>query len=119
LNCTNWDSPTLAPTDGAAGCCTDPCEVIASGFSLWSMLDVTDPKGGVQLKYSSLGSLADDPFDCGTDKTGVLKIQRQTTINLYCGAASPNGRPTGIKATEISTCHYLIEVRARTRRVTF
>ncbi len=115
--CYDWDNyPAMTDagvTNQGAGCCTDPCEVIGSGFSQFALLDPNDAKGGVQFSFQSEGSASDDPFACGNDPSpksgGKLQIQRQTTINLYCGSA-PDGRLGGIKATEISTCHYLIEV---------
>lgn len=54
--CYDWDF-FPATVDGGMGCCTDPCEVIASGPPQWSLLDTNNAKGGLQFRYLSEGAL--------------------------------------------------------------
>jgi hypothetical protein len=50
---TNWQNPNPA----MQGCCTDNCEVIATGYQQFSMINPSNPlTGGVRFTYGFVGS---------------------------------------------------------------
>lgn len=107
---TNWQNPNPA----MQGCCSDNCEVVATGYQQFSLINPNNPlTGGVRFTYGFIGTDADDNFGCPQDPTSTvpdLFLQRQAVIELSCDP-SISGYIAALTATETSTCRYLIKGR--------
>lgn len=54
-SCPDWDFyPQMI--DNQQGCCTDPCEIIASGPPQWALLDPNNARGGLQFRFNAEGT---------------------------------------------------------------
>lgn len=115
-NCTDWDNAP-AMTDGAQGCCSNTCEVVGTDYVQFSVVNPNNPIGAnsaIQLRFASLGSLADDAWGCPYDpgRQNKLVFERNFVVILTCDKNAPTNSIVNLAASEGPTCTYVVTGRS-------
>lgn len=105
--------PQSCTKDGQPVCCTQTCELLGTGFPIFSLIDANNPKsGGINITHQAVPPSDLDPNECPYDPVSGGFKSRSVIYSFQCDPNGQQGQMTVVSAQEGPQCVYTLTIRS-------
>ena len=87
-------------------CCTPDCQVLGVGAPKFSLMNDSDPFGGIQMQFQGAPPDDDDPFWCPWNPQTGSQYPRTVEFNISCVPDVSGAMPMSVVQNRTEDCEY-------------